>query len=172
MFSIDAETWLENVLERDEKLSSLFDDEDDAVEHLESLGYELKTHDNTYNQESDLDEVYDYKVYDLKESPDYVYSETAIVLVRLHVGLDVRAGYSYVGAYRGSKWEGLTHFYCDRKVSLRVLDGEDEVDEFESAYYLTEEYELVSYEEKNQKIIVQKDGKKFSVDWWNPVYGC
>lgn len=57
----------------------------------------VKLHsDNTYNSENDLSQDFVYAVYDIPESEtdDWIYSESAIFVVWIHTGCDIRGGYS------------------------------------------------------------------------------
>ena len=77
-------------------LEDLHPKENESIEELlEALGYEEVVHDNTYNHETCYDGTMDYKVFQhtSSDSSDHLYDFEALILARLHVGLDVRCGY-------------------------------------------------------------------------------
>ena len=63
---------------------------------MEALGYECKARDNTYNQETDLDQEFVWEVWCRPDArtDDWIWDEDAVVLVYAHTGCDVRGGYA------------------------------------------------------------------------------
>ncbi len=166
--TICGQSFLDSTLN---KCSDLSGDEDEIIEQLESQGYVQVVHDNNYNSENDLDETYDFKVFDLDQNSEWYYSDTAIILIRKHVGLDVRAGYEFIGAFRGLDYDGMVHF-LDRQVRFDVMDrlGE-EVDQYESVYSMLNDYKIVGYDQESQSIKLEREGNTFVASYYNPVYG-
>lgn len=63
---------------------------------MEERGYVQRARDNTYNVQSDLSQVYVWEVWSLDESErDWLYDESAVFVVYVHTGCDVRGGYSF-----------------------------------------------------------------------------
>jgi len=180
-FLISVDEHLDSTLEKAEDLEARVAqiEEDDGVDvetALEQLGYVEVAHDNTYNYGSDFENELDLKVFlpEGSEESDWYYNEDALVYVREHTGLDVRAGYKDRGIFKpsGHKVDGLADF-LNFHVRLAVLDNKgDEVDYYDgegAAYNLLKEYKLVSC--KNGNIKVKKDGKTYDVSYYHPVYG-
>lgn len=78
---------------------------DAGREFMERLGYTQIARDNTYNGENDLSQEYVWEVWEIDESPDWIWADTArdhpikgipntVVLVYVHTGADVRGGYA------------------------------------------------------------------------------
>lgn len=179
-FSVSLDHHLESTLEYDKsfenqvlELAEEMDIEPD--EALEEMGYYEQVHDNTYNYSSDFDNDMDFKVYTPnKKSSDWVYDDDAVVFVREHQGIDARAGYVFKGIYKRSDFEGLAYF-LDFHVRLTVtdMDGND-VEDFDgdgAVYHLLQDYTLKSFNPKNHKIIVTKDGEDFEVRYYHPAMG-
>lgn len=59
--------------------------------------YEQFARDNVYNGENDLSQVYVWEVYATRHdgSYDWIYADSAVLVVYIHTGCDVRGGYSY-----------------------------------------------------------------------------
>lgn len=175
-FSVDVEKHLESTLERAEDIEKRATEAElELEEYLESEGYHELHGDNSYNYSSDFDDDINFRVYSKNKNEDWIYSEDTIVLVSVHRGLDVRAGYSAPRAYRGNDYDGLCYF-LDMHVRLTVetLEG-DHVEDFDgdwSGGRLLKEYRLESVDQKTQKIIVSKDGEKFRVSFYHPAMGC
>jgi hypothetical protein len=168
--TICGETFLESTLNINEELNKISMDEETIIEHLENNGYQEVCHDNTYNRDTDLDETYDFKVFELVDGgPDWYYSDTAIILVRKHVGLDVRSGYEYLGAFTGLSCDGLSSF-LDVEVQFTVVDRlGSEVDQYDSSYQLTNDYKLI--DSSDGTIELEREGNTFFATYYNPVYG-
>lgn len=175
---IDADAHIEATLEKadiEEKVLELMDDdiELDYEEALEQLGYTEVARDNTYNYCSDLSDELDLKVFlpEEQDASDWYYNDDCIVLVRKHVGLDVRAGYKTLGLYKpNGSGEGLCDF-IQVHVYLEVFDLDGEyVDMFDgdgATYNLLKEYTLLSVIDNN--ILVAKDGVEYQVSISHPV---
>jgi hypothetical protein len=112
---------LEAALAADERLGHF----EVGPQVMEALGYEQVARDNTYNGEQDLDQNFVYEVWQ-KEGCDreWIYDETAIVLVYAHTGCDVRGGYSTPLAVR---FAGEYSIPVDLVVSFSPADAAAEV---------------------------------------------
>lgn len=61
-----------------------------------SRGYVLAARDNVYNRENDLSDVFVYEVWqdpETQTSSDWIWDDTAVAVLYIHTGADVRAGY-------------------------------------------------------------------------------
>lgn len=175
---IDVDSHIEATLEKadiEDKVLELMEEdiELDHEEALEQLGYTEVSHDNTYNYGSDLSDELDFKVFlpEEQDASDWYYSDDCIVLVRKHVGLDVRAGYKTLGLYKpNGSGEGLCDF-IQTHVTLDVLDSDNEVvDTFDgdgACYNLLKEYTLLSVIDNS--ILVAKDGVEYTVSVSHPA---
>lgn len=67
-----------------------------AQTFCESNGLVSRARDNIYNGENDLSQVYIWEVWTDKEdeSPEWIYSESPLVVIHVHTGCDVRGGHS------------------------------------------------------------------------------
>ena len=172
--SIDTEEHLENTMIRANDIENLAAEEDlEVSEYLESIGYVEKTSDNTYNYCSDFSDEVQFTVFDLETAKrdNWCYSDTAILVARVHHGLDVRGGYGAERAYRRAKFDGFGYF-LEFHVRFEVLDSKgDYVETFDgdgAAYSLLKEYQLVSVDAVAQEIKVSKNGEIFSVSFSHP----
>ncbi len=108
--------------------------EDDIEEILENLGYEETTHDNSYNWCGDYSDDIDFKVYQHDTSKDWFYDDSALILVRIHRGLDARAGYEFLGLYKNNDDLG-ENMILRSYISVWLTDNEGkEVDQFDGDY--------------------------------------
>jgi hypothetical protein len=59
-------------------------------------GYECKARDNTYNEDSDLDQdfVYEVWVHENDDCSDWIWCDDAVILIYPHCGADARGGYA------------------------------------------------------------------------------
>lgn len=144
--------------------------EDDIEEILENLGYKETTRDNSYNWRSDYSDDIDFKVYQQDTSKDWVYDEAAFILVRIHKGLDARAGYEFFGLYKND--EGLGENMIIRSyISVWLTDNEGkEVDQFDGDYAIgsmLESYTL-TYDstEDNIKVKCNETGDILNVNFY------
>ena len=89
---VEVQEALDAALAADERLTWF----DAGPQVMESLGYEQAARDNTYNGESDMDQVFVWEVWQHEGSRDreWIYDDEAIVLVYAHTGCDVRGGYA------------------------------------------------------------------------------
>lgn len=171
-FSVSAEAHLDSTLSFNKKLTDTIGDDEQA---LLDMGYVERSGDNTYNYSSDFDNDIMFKIFDVNEKTDYLYSETAIVMAYIHTGLDARAGYKFVGIYNTGKWDGLCNF-LDFHVRLTTyeIDTNNDVDDFDgdgAAYHLLKEYTLKSFDVKTGKIIVSKNGQDYNLSYYHPAEG-
>ena len=146
----------------------------DFEEAIEQLGYEEVVHDNTYNYSSDLSNDLDFKVYIPEGSDkDYIYNKDAIVFVREHIGLDVRAGYKFKGIYKPGDYDGLCNF-LDIHVRVTIFDcnnnGVRDFDGDGALYQALREYKL-SEKSTPDNIIVTKDNEEYTLSLYSPAYG-
>lgn len=163
--SICGQSFIDSVLDKCEEYEG---DEDEIIEQLEALGYTEVRHDNTYNYETDLDETFDYKVYTLDGPDEWYYSDSAIVLISKHAGLDVRSDYEFMGAYRSDDMV----YFLDTQVSFEVTDrGGYQVDQYNSSYSMLNDYKVTGFDQETQTIFLEKEGNKFLASYYNPVYG-
>lgn len=174
--SVDVESHIDSTLELNKKLTNICKklDYSDMQEKLESLGYVLQHSDNTYNYSSDFDNDLNYDVFTLGDVNDWIYDDNTIILVRKHVGLDVRGGYNFKGIYSGAN-EGLCYF-LDFHVKLTTyeIDTNNDDDNFNgagAAYQLLKEYTLKSFDVKTGKIIVSKDGENYNLSYYHSAEG-
>ena len=90
---------------------------------MEAFGYVRVSRDNTYNGEQDLDQNFVYEVWQSEAnegSREWIYDETAVVLVYAHTGCDVRGGYSTPLAVR---FDGEYSIPVDLMVSFSPADA-------------------------------------------------
>jgi len=70
-------------------------------EVMERLGYVQVARDNTYNTDNDLDQDFVWEVWQREGAArEWFYDDTAIVLVYVHTGADIRGGYAPALALR------------------------------------------------------------------------
>ena len=145
-FTINTEKWLEEVLEEDKYINGLIEDlenEHDGWSHCigEVLceyvfkNYEIKCRDNTYNYSSDFTSDINFTVIAPEDCDDWYYSDTAIVLLELHQGGDVRGNYGSCKAYRlsGQSEAAFLDVHCG--VYLETLDNEpSNIDNYQVGY--------------------------------------
>jgi hypothetical protein len=171
--TVDVDAHLDTTLEKNDKLTALYESSDDFEETLKAMGYKEVTADNTYNYSSDFDNDLNFRVYDLNPDSDWIYSKTAIVVVYEHTGLDVRAGYKFKGVYNGLKHDGFCYF-LDFHVRLTVetLDG-DHVSDFDGDWAygrVCQEYTVKKLDKKGN-IILTKNGEDFILRYYHPAEG-
>ena len=145
---------------------------EDYGEALEKLGYIEAVHDNTYNYCSDLSDDIDFKVFTLGEPSDWIYDDTAIVLIEIHGGIDARTGYSFHGLYNNRDHDGLCYF-LDFHVRVFIeLDNEEveDIDGDGAISRLLDEYPLIEVTE-NGDILAKKDGTTYNVNIYHPAMG-
>ena len=91
--TINTVAFLDAHLEIDQDLTKLFKKMDYDVEAFAKLmNRKEQDRQNTYNGESDLNQVFQYTV--LSNKIEWYYDENALVLLETHNGADVRGGYS------------------------------------------------------------------------------
>ena len=61
---------------------------------MEKRGFECAARDNTYNVDNDFDQSFVYEVWTKNECSDWIYDESAVIVVYVHTGCDVRGGYA------------------------------------------------------------------------------
>lgn len=137
---------------------------EDVEESLEALGYEEQVHDNSYNYENCWDDTIDYRIYQHADSTngDWLYDQNALIFIRLHVGLDVRAGYDEFAVIKnGSGYESfMENFLINNTVQFYLADNKgNEVESFEDTYgYLeldADKYQIIS-EDNDEDIKVKR----------------
>lgn len=99
---MDTERWLEALFVPDPVMQAAYEqfEEENAFTYpLEALqafgeymGYEFVESDNTYNYESDLDNVIDYTIF--SRANEWYYDDSTRIAVRSHQGGDVRGNYA------------------------------------------------------------------------------
>ena len=67
---------------------------DGVLKFMESHGYTQVARDNTYNSENDLSQDFVWEVWDNADSPDWIYSDSVVIVIYVHTGADIRGGYS------------------------------------------------------------------------------
>ena len=153
--------------------------EDVFLEIIKEQGYEMVTHDNTYNWCSAYTDDLDFQVF-TKGGADYLYDSDAIILIRQHVGLDIRGGYKLVGAFKndalGSCESVIYEIIYKSNIQLWATNEETgkeyDFDSFQGGD-LQEELErsdmtLVSYNEDTEecKARCNDTGLIFDVRWY------
>lgn len=90
----------------------------------EDLGLTYISSDNSYNHETDLDQVFQFSVLSTNES-EWYYNEDTILIIETHNGCDVRGGYSnyVVCKPSGSDLCGLFDLCCGVSISEATKDG-------------------------------------------------
>ena len=171
-FSVTVDDHLNSTLNFSKKLTNKIGDDEEA---LLEMGYVERSHDNTYNYCSDFENDIMFKIFDVNEKSDYIYSETALILVYEHTGLDARAGYKFKGIYKTSEHEGLCYF-LDFHVRLSVdsLDGSENIEDFDgdgAAYNVLKKYKIKSFDKKTNEVILTKDGEDFRLSVYHPAEG-
>ena len=171
-FSVTVDDHLNSTLNFSKKLTDKIGDDEDA---LLEMGYVERSRDNTYNYCSDFENDIMFKIFDVNESSDYIYSETALIMVYEHTGLDARAGYKFKGIYKTSDYEGLCYFLDFHvKLSVMPLDSNEVIGDFDgdgAAYSLLKEYKIKSFDKKTQEVILTKDGEDFRLSYYHPAEG-
>jgi hypothetical protein len=137
-------------------------------EYLESIGYIERSHDNSYNYCSDFNNDIDFKIYTLDDDLEYIYSDSAIVLVKEHHGIDARCGYSFNGLYRTLDHDGLCYFF-DFHVRLSVDDIDYDGDC--AVYSILKDFTLVSNSIEGELIVKDINGVQHSVNMYHPALG-
>lgn len=175
-FSFDVDLHIENTLERQTNLEKTLiaateKNNTDIETELENMGYVEVVADNTYNYESDLDDTLNYKVYMPKSKKDgcWLYDASAIVLIEKHIGLDVRAGYTLEGVFKGG-YDGIAHF-LNVTADLWVCDESgEEIDQYGSVYNLLENYEVQEGSTKQDiKLKEKTTGEICELRWSHPA---
>lgn len=142
---------------------------EDVVESLEALGYEEMVHDNSYNYENCWDDTIDYRIYQHVDSTngDWLYDQNALIFIRLHVGIDVRAGYNEFAVVKnGSGYDSLMeNFYMNNMVQFYLKDSKgNEVESWDETFGNLELdsniYQIVSEDtEEDIKVKRLEDGE-------------
>lgn len=98
-------------------------------EFMERRGYVLQSRDNVYNGENDLTQVYVWEVWTPagEECDDWIYAESAVFVVYVHTGCDVRGGYSYpVFLETRGEYSCVTDLVCEFYIAeARGLDDDE-----------------------------------------------
>lgn len=172
---------LENTLNHDEAFENNINliagenYEGDVHEALISLGYKERCTDNTYNYSSDLENELNYHVYTLDENSDWIYDESAVIVIDEHIGLDVRAGYTTKGIYKSNDYEGLCYFLMGFHIGVSIIDADwNEIESYDGDYAIgnaLNDYTLVSLNENNEIKVKDNDGDMFTLSFNSPAFG-
>ena len=115
---VNKDTHLINPLE-------IFEDMDTMeIEDMDELAFsddwDLRIEDNTYNYNGNGSRDLDFKIYDS-------YEHGSIGIIRLHMGLDIRGGYSNAFAVQGDSTEDILEQLCEIKTistgTIELKDG-------------------------------------------------
>ena len=145
----------------------------DLEDYLESVGYIEQVHDNSYNWTSDFSDDIDFKVY-TKGDKDWIYSDESIVFIRVHTGIDVRAGYKFHGLYKTGDYEGLCYF-LEGHVRVQIVDRDyNEIDWYDGASAVCSalrDYELVGLNDEGEIIVLNSDNEELILTYYHSVEG-
>ena len=116
---VNRDTHLINPLE-------IFEDMDTMeIEDMDELAFsddwDLRVQDNTYNYNGNGSRDLDFKIYES-------YEHGAVGIIRLHMGLDIRGGYSNAFAVQGDSTEDILEQLCEIKTistgTIELKDGD------------------------------------------------
>ena len=183
--SVDVYQFLNETLDFDESFNDEIlelceRDGIDTAEALEALGYVERVHDNTYNYCSDLSDDLDFKVYTKGDDDcgEWYYNDTAVVLVRVHEGLDARCGYRELGVFSSSHYDGLTYFLdIHVRVEIMTLDYKEVGDSYDgdgAVYRALKDYTLKEIKENGEVIVNrndESDTEDYILAFYTPAYG-
>ncbi len=114
---IEVQAALDAALEADERIGHF----EVGPQVMEELGFTQVARDNTYNAETDLDQVFVWEVWQREgETREWIYDEDAVVLVYAHTGADVRGGYARPVAVR---FDGEYSIPVDLVISFSPADA-------------------------------------------------
>ncbi len=132
-------------------------------------GFECVARDNIYNCENDFDQVFVYEIWEnpeYRDCSDWIYSDSAIVVLYIHTGCDVRGGYSSPLFVRFNTDSGYT-MPLDWQCSLYSPDLEDKENEqlqvFYSGYPLGELEKMGFEHVENNKFKHSESGREIEV---------
>jgi|DEB0MinimDraft_6_1074348.scaffolds.fasta_scaffold00295_12 hypothetical protein len=108
----------------------------------ELKGYELKARDNTYNNENDLSQDYVWEIWDdpNPECDDWIYSDSAILVVYIHTGCDIRGGYSFPVFLKCTDYD--YSLPIDTVVGWNLCDASIDGEEIMDNYEFDEEFQV------------------------------
>jgi hypothetical protein len=152
--NINTDDWIEAALKSDpitKVLSQAFEifQEDstnrwvleDVAEFMENQGYKQLLSDNTSNNENDLSYDIDYGVYlpEGSENHDWFYDSMAIVVLRRHLGGDVRGNYSSPEFFKLSDNEMA---FFERQVGWTIFQARNSQGKIKNIDSLREQFEI------------------------------
>lgn len=115
---VNKDTHLINPLEIFEEMDTM--EIEDMDELAFSDDFDLRFQDNTYNYNGNGSRDLDFKVYES-------YEHGAIGIIRLHMGLDIRGGYSNAFAVYGDSTDDILEQLCEIKTiatgTIELKDG-------------------------------------------------
>ena len=116
---VNRDTHLINPLEIFEDMDTMENEDIDELALLDD--FDLRVQDNTYNYNGNGSRDLDFKIYES-------YEHGAVGIIRLHMGLDIRGGYSNAFAVQGDSTEDILEQLCEIKTistgTIELKDGD------------------------------------------------
>ena len=116
---VNRDTHLINPLEIFEDMNTLENEDLDELTLVDD--FDLRVQDNTYNYNGNGSRDLDFKIYES-------YEHGAVGIIRLHIGLDIRGGYSNAFAVQGDSTEDILMQLDDIKTiatgTIELKDGD------------------------------------------------
>lgn len=114
---VNIDTHLINPLEIFDEMDTLENEDIDELALVDD--FDLRVQDNTYNYNGNGSRDLDFKIFDS-------YEHGAVGIIRLHMGLDIRGGYSNAFAVQGDSTEDiLEQLYEIKTIATGTIELED-----------------------------------------------
>ena len=116
---VNKDTYLINPLEVFDEMDTLENEDIDELALVDD--FDLRIEDNTYNYNGNGSRDIDFKIYES-------YEHGAVGIIRLHMGLDIRGGYSNAFAVQGDSTEDILEQLSEiKKIATGTIELEGSI---------------------------------------------